>query len=305
MAPRPPEEELVTLQAAARRLKVHYMTAYRHVRLGYLPAEQRHGRWWVRPADLEAAVAPRPIKKAPHSRAPTSWAGPARRLAGRLLAGDLPGSWGVVEAALAGGATPGLVYVELLGRALASIGRGWEKGALSVEDEHRATAVAVRLMGRMSFLSAHRGRRAEGTVVLGAAPGDPHLLPVAMVADVARQHGWRVVELGANVPVASFAEAVGQAEDLVALGLSVADSACRAGASQVIAEVRALRPGAVVMAGGPALPDKASATRLGADLWAPDALAAARLLGELVGNGPIAGHQTSPKRRASSKSKGP
>ena len=39
--------ELIELREAAERLGVHYMTAYRHVRTGRLPAVQRGGRWYM------------------------------------------------------------------------------------------------------------------------------------------------------------------------------------------------------------------------------------------------------------------
>ncbi|MFM7891249.1 MAG: helix-turn-helix domain-containing protein, partial [Actinomycetota bacterium] len=43
----------VSLHEAARRLKVHYMTAYRYVRSGRLPARQQNGEWQVLLADVQ------------------------------------------------------------------------------------------------------------------------------------------------------------------------------------------------------------------------------------------------------------
>ena len=43
----------LTLHEAAERLGVHYMTVYRRVRLGVLPARKVDGTWWVDPADLD------------------------------------------------------------------------------------------------------------------------------------------------------------------------------------------------------------------------------------------------------------
>ena len=47
-----PAEE-ITLQQAADRLGVHYMTAYRYIRLGILGAHKVGGRWLVDPPDLD------------------------------------------------------------------------------------------------------------------------------------------------------------------------------------------------------------------------------------------------------------
>ena len=43
----------MTLQEAADALGVHYMTAYRYVRLGLLHAEKIGGSWRVETADLD------------------------------------------------------------------------------------------------------------------------------------------------------------------------------------------------------------------------------------------------------------
>ncbi|HVJ97152.1 MAG TPA: helix-turn-helix domain-containing protein, partial [Acidimicrobiia bacterium] len=48
-------DDKISLQDAAERLGVHYMTAYRYVRLGHLPAERDDGgRWYVRARDVDA-----------------------------------------------------------------------------------------------------------------------------------------------------------------------------------------------------------------------------------------------------------
>ena len=49
--PRP--DDRIGLRDAAARLGVHYMTAYRYVRLGVLPATKVGGEWQVRLTDLE------------------------------------------------------------------------------------------------------------------------------------------------------------------------------------------------------------------------------------------------------------
>ena len=46
----------LSLHEAADLLGVHYMTIYRRVRLGILPARKIGGTWMVDPADLERAT---------------------------------------------------------------------------------------------------------------------------------------------------------------------------------------------------------------------------------------------------------
>ena len=67
----------------------------------------------------------------------------AERLVARLLVSDENGSWAIVEEALAGGAAPRNVYVDLFGPALRMIGDLWARGAITVADSivHRWSSV--------------------------------------------------------------------------------------------------------------------------------------------------------------------
>ena len=115
--------------------------------------------------------------------------------------------------------TPRGVVTTLLAPALRSIGARWADGDVSVADEHRATAVAQRIIGRLGLQFGRPGR-SRGTVIVAAPAGDLHTLPVAMVADLLRWRGFDVVELGANTPVDALAEVAGKADRLVAVGIA-------------------------------------------------------------------------------------
>ncbi|HEX6310849.1 MAG TPA: B12-binding domain-containing protein [Acidimicrobiia bacterium] len=270
-------DEWLTLQEAARRLGVHYMTAYRYVRIGRLPAVSEEGRWWVRASDVEAHGRPGP-ESAP-GRGRTASGRQRERLLRRLVAGDEAGAWAVLESARAAGAGARDLYVRLLAPVLHRIGDQWASGAIDVGDEHVATATTERLLGRLSQELARRGRR-RGTLVLGVVPGDRHGLPLALLAGVARAEGYDVVELGADTPVESLVRAARAADRLVAVGVSAATPGHEEEAAAAITALRAAVD-VPVLVGGPAI-DEAGARRLGADGWAPDAAAAMDLVGELT-----------------------
>ena len=46
--------EMLTLTEAAERLDLHYMTVYKYVRSGKLPAKKSGGSWEVSAGDLDA-----------------------------------------------------------------------------------------------------------------------------------------------------------------------------------------------------------------------------------------------------------
>ena len=127
----------LTLQEAADRLGVHYMTAYRYVRHGRLIAHKEGKTWVVEEDDLAAFLNAEPPK-----RGEAPW---GERLEARMLAGDVAGASGVVNDALASGVEPAEVYTDMVMPAMRDIGARWAAGDLDISEEHRASAVAQRI----------------------------------------------------------------------------------------------------------------------------------------------------------------
>ena len=252
----------ITLQEAADRLGVHYMTAYRYVRTGRLPARREGVQWMVDPAELARMRSP---ERTTRGHGTVRSEGPGK-LAARMVAGDEAGAWGVVEAAMASGVEAADVYLDLLVPALEVVGDGWAAGELTIADEHRATAIALRLVGRLGPRFARRGRK-RGTVVVGAPAGEQHALPSAILADLLRGVGFEVLDMGANTPAASFAETASEANRLVATAIAITTPGGDAGVRAVVKALRQADLGVPILVGGGAVRDRAQALRLGADEW--------------------------------------
>ena len=274
---------LITLQEAADELGVHYMTAYRYVRTGRLHAVKDGAEWRVDPADLAALqVGRRPpaASATPTGTRASRWTADPGRLAARLIEGDEPGSWQLLEDALTAGATTEAVYDELLVPALAEIGDRWSTGTASVADEHTATVTVQRLVGRLGPRFRRPGRT-RGTVVLGAAPGDHHGLAVGLLADPLRGRGFHVTDLGADVPVEAWLDAALGAERLRAVGISVVATGLDAVVAGTVAALHETVDAPVVLGGG-AVRDEAHARALGADGWAATHADALELFDQLA-----------------------
>jgi excisionase family DNA binding protein len=250
----------LSLNDAAEELGVHYMTVYRYVRLGRLPAVKHGTQWHIRRSDLDAF---RDGEEATPGE-PAPW---DDRLRVRLLAADQAGAWAVVEAALAAGHTPTGIYTDVLGPALREIGAMWERGEIGEGDEHVATALATRLIGRLGPRFAKRGQ-ARATVIAAAPPGERHVLGLEMMADILRGAGYEVISLGADVPLRSLVLAVERADRLRAVCLSVVVEQTVESAARAIEAVREVS-NVPILVGGPAL-DAELAARIGADAYAPD-----------------------------------
>lgn len=262
--------ELISLQAAADELGVHYMTVYRHVRLGMLPARKQGRSWMVRKCDLatyRSTAADDGGAGSGVSGAP--W---RERLEDRLISGDSSGAWSVVEAAMASGADPVGVYMDMLVPAMRSIGERWRLGEIGIAQEHQASMIVHRLIGRLGPRFARPGRT-RGTVVIGASPGDTHSLPVTLAADVLRGAGFAVYDLGADIPADDFVALARGVDDLVAVAVTV--TALRDGEARLVELVARLHeelPGVQVVVGGGAIADEDHARRIGSDAYADDAV---------------------------------
>jgi excisionase family DNA binding protein len=262
----------LTLRQAADALGVHYMTAYRYVRLGQLEATKVGGEWRVAQAALAVFQAAPTAVPARQRNAPWS-----DRLEARLLAGDATGAWRVVESAMAGGTAVADVYTDVLAPALRSIGDRWQDGRIDIAEEHRASGIATRIVGRLGSRAVRRGRP-RGTIVLGSPAGERHALVVAILADLLRLEGWDVCDLGADTPSESFVHVLATVDGVAAVGLSVTDPTFLDSCAATCAALRAAGVQVPIYVGGQAVVSEAAAVALGADGHAPDAATLIRLL---------------------------
>jgi len=254
-------DEGLTLHEAAAELGVHYMTAYRYVRLGQLDAVKRSGSWRVSRAELDrfrAEPAEEPAERAPRGR--VDW---GQRMHSRLVAGDAGGAWSVIESALAAGSTPARVYTEVISPALVNIGERWAAGELDISVEHRATGIVQRIIGRLGPQFVRRGR-SRGSVVIGAPSGERHGLVVSMLSDLVRAAGWEVSDIGADSPASSFVSAARETRSAaVVVSVTHADSleSCR----DTVLAIREAEPDMPVIVGGRGIASRAVAASVGAD----------------------------------------
>lgn len=98
------------------------------------------------------------------------------------------------------------VCFELLQKGLQQIGAGWYEGRVSVQQEHFASALAVRQLE--SLLSSLASAVRQGRLLVACPPEEQHTFGPLLLALLLRRRGWDVVYLGANVPLARLEAAV-------------------------------------------------------------------------------------------------
>lgn len=99
------------------------------------------------------------------------------------------------------------VCLDIVQKGLAEIGRGWYAGKITVQQEHFASALAVRRME--ALMTAAPAPTRPGRILVGCPPSEEHTFVPLMLSLLLRRRGWDVVYLGANVPLRSMASTVG------------------------------------------------------------------------------------------------
>ena len=214
----------LNLKQVARELGVHYKTAYRYVRQGQLPAWRSGSVWLVAPGDLAAFQASGAADRAPHGSAPH-----VDRLARHLALGDEVAAWAVLQQALGGGLDLDDAHLELLLGARRAARASVDGGGAPVVDP-----LVDRLLARLGAVAVRPGR-ARGVVAVVDPVGVRRDPAVAVVANLLRHRGLRVVEVVGGPGGAGQAP---MAEALAALGV---DRLVQVPASVTCAQVTELR----------------------------------------------------------------
>jgi MerR family transcriptional regulator, light-induced transcriptional regulator len=87
---------------------------------------------------------------------------------------------------------------------LEELGERWARNEASVAQEHFASGF---LRGRLLGLARGWGRGLGPCVVLACAPGEQHELGLIAFGLALRAHGWRILYLGPDTPIATIGDA--------------------------------------------------------------------------------------------------
>ncbi|WKA53881.1 cobalamin B12-binding domain-containing protein [Planococcus shixiaomingii] len=156
------------------------------------------------------------------------------------------------------------LFQELLTPAMYRIGQLWQENAISVADEHLATAICDFVISATDNRSQEEKENAGKVMIMGFE-GEDHYLGLKMVACVFREHGWTVRYMGPNLPLAHALDAAKQWKPDV-IGLSAALVSRLPLVKTYMDAFRTLEPKPVVLLGGRAvaLADLSDATAEGA-----------------------------------------
>src|SRR5829696_3773890 len=125
------------------------------------------------------------------------------RLARAVDGFDEPAAQAVIDELLAV-ATVDALLSEVVVPFLHDVGDRWERGELSVAQEHFASNL---LRGRLLGLARGWGSGGGPRALLACPPGERHDLGLIVFGLALRNRGWRIDFLGSDTPTASLVEA--------------------------------------------------------------------------------------------------
>ena len=176
-------------------------------------AMQRHMREGLAAREAAALVGQASAEPAP-SRTATPPFDPARaraELGDALEAFDEPEAQAVLDGLLAV-ATLNALLSEVVVPYLHDVGDRWQRGELSIAQEHFASNV---LRGRLLGLARGWGRGDGPRALLACPAGERHDLGLIAFGLALRDRGWRIHYLGPDTPVESLEEAAQRTDPAV------------------------------------------------------------------------------------------
>lgn len=170
-------------------------------------------------------MAPRPENDSPESyEAKVSEA--ARAYAAALLGGDEVAAEIAIREAMDAHLSSEVIDDEIIAPALWLVGELWERGEITVADEHIATEISIRVLALQREVRRVAEARGDHRVLLAAPAGELHVVALRMVANLLRDAGYGVVMLGADVPADALGAAAKHLEpDVICLSSTMPDGA--------------------------------------------------------------------------------
>jgi 5-methyltetrahydrofolate--homocysteine methyltransferase len=162
------------------------------------------------------------------------------------------------------------------------VGESYERKRIFLPHLVRAAEAAQALTEALRpRLGERQAEPNKGTVVIATVRGDVHDIGKNLVALFLRNSGFRVIDLGKDVPSDRIVEEAERVKaDIIALSALMSTTAPRM--EEVIRLVREKGLSAKVIVGG-AVVNQEFAKRIGADGYGPDAYSAVRLAEGLLG----------------------
>ena len=208
---------------------------------------------------------------------------PSLELVTRYVVKGSSGIAKLVQALLDQGIEAMTIINDGLIKGLNEVGEKYEKGVFFLPQLMRSAEVSQQAFDLLEgYLQSGEGFQ-KGTLVIGTVKGDIHDIGKNMVAVMVKNHGYRVIDLGKNVPAETFVDAVLE-YNAEFLGLSALMTTTMQEIPGVIAQIREKSPNTKVIIGGAVITEE-FAEEAGADGFGRDAVQTVKLMDDFLKEG--------------------
>lgn len=203
-------------------------------------------------------------------------------LAQCIISGDLSKTVDLTKKAIDAGAAPLDVINKGLIAGMEVVGQRFKKGDMFVPEVLIAARAMNSGLDLIRPLLSDSDIKKLGTVLIGTVKGDLHDIGKNLVAMMMESGGFKVINLGVDVPVEKFVEAVKEHKPQI-IGMSALLTTTMLVMRDVIAALKeaGVRDSVKIMVGGAPVTEQ-FAKEIGADGYAPDAVSATDLAKQMV-----------------------
>ncbi|BCS54887.1 homocysteine S-methyltransferase family protein [Geobacter sp. SVR] len=205
------------------------------------------------------------------------------RLAQAVISGDRDGIVTLVEEALTQGLTPMEVSSEGFLPGLEEVGRRFEKNIFFLPQVMQSADTMQAGFARLKTEMAGQAFESRGRILMATVEGDIHDIGKNIVSTLLENHGFEVFDIGKNVSAATIVAKAGELA-VDAVGLSALMTTTMAEMDNVVRKLKSAGIKTFTMVGG-AVVTQDYADKIGADLYARDAMEAVAKIKQLLGTG--------------------
>lgn len=203
------------------------------------------------------------------------------RLSQAIISGDRDGIVSLVEDALGEGLSPMQVSGEGFLPGLEEVGRRFEKNIFFLPQVMQSADTMQAGFARLKQEMKGQKFESRGKILMATVEGDIHDIGKNIVCTLLENHGFEVFDIGKNVSAATIIAKAGE-HAVDAVGLSALMTTTMSEMDNVIKKLRAADIKTFTMVGG-AVVTQEYADRIGADLYARDAMEAVAKIKRLLG----------------------
>jgi len=190
------------------------------------------------------------------------------------------GAFELTKSALDSGVTPGIILEEALIPAMSKVGQKFSRNEIFVPQMLMAAKAMSSSMIHLKPFYLNGQTKRKGTFIIGTVTGDLHDIGKNLVAMMIEGGGWEVIDLGVDVSIDKFMQAVEKYPGAV-LGLSALLTTTMENMRKTVIALREKHSDLKILIGGAPVTDE-FCQKIGADFYSPDPQGAVEYLKTLA-----------------------